>query len=85
MWPSWSFDAGTAERLFAPGATDWDISSTIAPILVEHFKSGIFEDSEGSVTIASTHVQFTCSFSLLLLSEQHATKACSSIFTIPHA
>jgi len=38
-----------------------------------------------AVTIASTHVQFTFSFSLHLLSEQHATKACSSIFTVPHA
>jgi len=38
-----------------------------------------------TVTIASTHVRFTLSFSLHSLSEQHATKACSSIFTIPHA
>jgi len=61
------------------------MSSTTAPILVEHFESGIFEDREGSVTIASTHVRFTSSFSLHLLSEQHAMKACSSIFTILHA
>jgi len=39
----------------------------------------------GNVTISSTHVRFTSSFSLHLLSEQHAMKACSSIFTIPHA
>ena len=37
------------------------------------------------VTIASIHVRFTSSFSLHLRSEQHAMKACCSIFTTPHA
>jgi len=43
----------------------------------------IRENRDGKVivvTISSPHVQFTCSFSLLLPSEQHATNACSSYF-----